>query len=331
MNPTAQYWKGKKVLITGLTGFVGSWLAEKLVELDADVHGLVRRHAAGGFDNLERVKGRVKMTDGDLSDTGSLLSAMKKNDIQVVFHLGAQSFVPYSFAAPIDTYQHNIMGTANLLEAVRIYDRLERMHFAGSSEEYGLVRPEETPITEDNPLRPMSPYALTKVAGDLMCWTHFKAYKIPVVRTRAFNHTGPRRGDTFVTSTVTRQAAEVKHGSRKEFELGNLDAKRDFSDARDIIVGYMLAVEKGEVGDVYNLASGKAYSIRELVDIACRHAGVKPVIRQDPARMRPSDVPLLLGSFKKAHEKFGYEPTIPFEKTIADLFAYQEQKMLAGK
>ncbi len=331
MQPNASFWKGKRVLITGITGFVGSWMAETLLPLGAEVHGLVRRHAVPRFDNIEHILDHVKLVAGDLSDTHSLYSALKQNEIDVLFHLGAQSFVPQSFKAPVDTYLTNVIGTVNVLEAARMYDGLEKMQFAGSSEEYGLVHPDEVPIKETNPLRPLSPYGVSKVAGDFACFDHFKSYKVPVVRTRAFNHTGPRRGQSFVTATVTRQAAEIKLGKRDSFELGNLDAKRDFSDARDIVKGYMLAIEKADAGDVYNLASGTAYSVRELVDLTCKLAGIKPVIRQDPSKMRPSDVPLLVGDCSKAKAKFGYSPTIPFEKTVGDMIEWQLDNVRSGK
>ncbi len=331
MQINESYWKGKRVLVTGITGFVGSWMAEKLLPMGAQVFGLVRRHAAPEYENIGHLLGRVKLVDGDLSDQHSLLAAMLESEANVLFHFAAQSFVPHSFKAPVDTYLTNAIGTVNVLEAVRIYDALEKMHFAGSSEEYGLVMSDELPIKETNPLRPQSPYAVSKIASDFACYNHFKSYGVPVVRTRAFNHTGPRRGQSFVTATICRQAAEMKLGKRDAFELGNLEAKRDFSDVRDIVEGYMLAVEKGELGDVYNLASGKAYSVKEVVDIASRLAGVKASVRQDASKMRPSDVPLLVGDSTKARQKLGYRPSIPFEQTIADLLAWQEENTRSVK
>ena len=274
---------------------------------------------------------KITFVTGDLSDQRSIYDSLKKNEIDVVFHLAAQSFVPQSFKAPVDTYLTNVIGTVNVLEAVRQYDGVEKMMFAGSSEEYGLVHPDEVPIKETNPLRPLSPYAVSKIAGDFACYNHFKSYGVPVVRTRAFNHTGPRRGQSFVTATIARQAAEIKLGKRAAFELGNLDAKRDFSDVRDVVRGYMLAIEKAENGEVYNIASGHAYSIKQVVELASELAGIKAAVRQDPSKMRPSDVPILLGDYSKAKATFGYEPTIAFEKTFADLLDWQIANVKAGK
>ncbi len=331
MKANSDYWNGKRVLITGITGMAGSWLAEALVPLGAKVTGIVRRHAVPNFDNLDAVIGKVSLVGADLSDMRSLYDGLKKSEAEVVFHLAAQSFVPQSFRAPIDTYTTNVIGTVNVLEAVRLYDGIEKMQFAGSSEEYGLVLPDEVPIRETNPLRPLSPYAVSKVAGDFACYNHFKSYGVPVVRTRGFNHTGPRRGQSFVTATVARQAAEMKLGKRDAFELGNMDAKRDFSDVRDIVLGYMLAVEKAEVGEVYNLCSGNSVSVKELVELACKLTGVANKVRQDPAKMRPSDVPVLQGDCTKAQKAFGYAPSIPFEKTFADLLEWQTNNVKSGK
>jgi len=318
-------------MITGITGFAGSWLAQTLLGHGAKVYGMVRRHAVQNVENIEHILDKITLIEGDLLDQNSVKQALEKYEVTVLFHLAAQSYVPQSFKAPSETYMTNVIGTANVLEAARMYGKLEKMHFAGSSEEYGLVKPEETPITEDNPLRPQSPYAVSKVACDMACYCHHKAYGIPVVITRGFNHTGPRRGYTFVTSVITRQAAEIKLGKRKRFELGNLDAKRDFTDVRDIVKGYMLAVEKGAAGEVYNLCSGKAYSISQVVDIACEKLAIKREVWQDPERMRPSDVPLLLGSYAKAEKAFGFKPTIEFEDTLDDMLQWQLQNVKSGK
>ncbi len=325
------YWKGRRVLITGVTGFVGSWLAETLLPMGVKVFGLVRRHATPNLENIEHIMDKLTLIEGDLLDQNSIKQALEKNEVSVLFHLGAQSYVPQSFKAPTETYLTNVIGTANVLEAARMYGKLEKLQFAGSSEEYGLVKPNETPITELNQLRPQSPYAVSKIACDMACYCHHKTYGIPTVITRGFNHTGPRRGFTFVTSVITRQAAEIKLGKRKQFELGNLEAKRDFTDVRDMVRGYMLAVEKAKLGEPYNLCSGKAYAVSQLVDIVCAKLGIEKKVWQDPERMRPSEVPLLLGSYAKAEKDFGFRPTIAFEDTLADMLEWQLANVKAGK
>ena len=303
---------------------MGSHLADKLIEMGANVHGIVRRHAVPDYPDIKHLHGKIRLYTADLLDTNSLYSALKESEATSLFHLAAQSFVPLSFTAPVATYETNIMGTSNLLEAVRRYDKLDGMQFAGSSEEYGLVHENETPIKETNPLRPLSPYGASKVAGDMMCYTHHKCYGLPIVRTRAFNHEGPRRGINFVTSVIAAQVVLGQTQGRKKLVLGNLDPIRDFMDVRDTLLGYMLAIEKGERGDVYNLASGRGLTIRETAEIGIREGGLEGemTVEVDKKRYRPADVMVLIGDYSKAKEKLGWEPKIPFEQTMRDMIEY---------
>ena len=323
-EPSESFWADRRVFITGISGFMGSHLSEKLVSMGAKVYGLLRRHAVPQYPNITHMKGKIKLIEGNLVDMPSIISALKESQASVLFHLAAQSYVPLSFQAPYDTYKTNIMGTANVLEALRHYEGIEKMQFAGSSEEYGLAYENELPIKETNPLRPLSPYAASKVAGDYMCYTHFKCYKIPVVRTRAFNHTGPRRGLHFVTSIVARQVARGIKFKEKKLVMGNPEPRRDFSDVRDIMKGYMLAIEKGKSGEVYNLGSGKSMSIGELVKTAIKIGGLegKMTVEIDKSRYRPAEVMVLQCDNSKAKKELGWEPTIPFEKTMKDLIDY---------
>lgn len=323
-QPNPSYWKNKNVFITGITGFAGSWLAEKLLEFNANVCGLVRRRSVPNVHNIKHIQDRIKLIPGDLLDQSSIQKALIENGIQVVFHLAAQSYVPQSFSAPIDTYMTNVVGTANILEAVRLADKADigAVHFAASSEEYGLVKEDEIPIKETNPLRPLSPYAVSKVACDLMCFAHYKAYGIPVVRTRGFNHTGPRRGEMFVTSIVTKQIALAKKTGKRELIIGNPEPVRDFTDVRDIVRGYMLAVEHAKKGDVYNLCSGKGRSVKELCNEALRVGNVNMNIVVDKSRYRPADVLVLIGDASKAKKELGWEIEIPFAQTLNDLINY---------
>lgn len=329
-KPKKQYWEDKNVFITGVTGFVGSWLAEKLLELNANVCGLVRRRSVPNIQNIIHIQNKIKLIPGDLLDHSSIQKALEENDIEVIFHLAAQSYVPQSFHAPVDTYMTNIIGTANVLEAVRLADKIniKGMTFAGSSEEYGLVKEDEIPINENNPLRPLSPYGVSKVACDMMCYSHNKAYGIPVVRTRAFNHTGPRRGEMFITSVVAKQVAQAKKTDAKELIIGNPDPIRDFSDVRDIVDGYMLAVEHGKRGSVYNFASGNGITIRELCEKAIKIGNANMKIKIDKSKYRPAEVMVLIGDATKAKKELGWEPKISFEKTLSDMIKYWEEKIL---
>jgi GDP-4-dehydro-6-deoxy-D-mannose reductase len=311
----------KKALITGITGFVGSHLAELLLEAGVwEVYGTVRWRSKR--ENIEHLT-EVNLVECELRDSVSVEKMISQVQPDYIFHLAAQSFVPTSWNAPSDTLSNNILGQVNILEAVRRAGIKPRILVACSSEEYGLVMPSEIPITEENPLRPLSPYGVSKVAQDLLGYQYFKSYGMHIVRTRAFNHTGPRRGYVFVSSDFARQIAEIEKGLRPPFIFtGNLSAQRDFTDVRDIVKGYLMALDYGEPGEVYQLCSGKALAISELLEILLSMTNVAIEVRQDPARLRPSDVPVLLGSHAKFHEQTGWKPQIPLEQTMADLLNY---------
>ncbi|MBI3456851.1 MAG: GDP-mannose 4,6-dehydratase, partial [Candidatus Rokubacteria bacterium] len=245
-----------------------------------------------------------------------------------VFHLAAQSYVPTSWLIPGETLTGNVTCQVNLFEAARELELPARFHIAGSSEEYGLVRTEELPIREDHPLRPLSPYAVSKVAQDLLAYQYWQSYRLHTVRTRGFNHTGPRRGEVFVTSNLARQIAEVEKGRREPVVwIGNLDAIRDFTDVRDMVRAYWLALEHGEPGEVYNLCSGRGYTIRNVLEILLGLAQARVEVREDPARLRPSDVPVLVGDGTRFRQISGWQPTMPFEVTLKDLLDYWRQRV----
>jgi len=205
------------------------------------------------------------------------------------------------------------------------------IQIACSSEEYGLVYPEETPIKETNPLRPLSPYAVSKVTQDFLGYQYHQSYGIKVIRTRGFNHTGPRRGEVFVTSNFASQLARIEAGQREpKIRVGNLDAIRDFTDVRDMVRAYWLAVTKATPGEVYNIASGDGISIRELLERLIALCKVEVEIETDPARLRPSDVEILVGDNSKFCEATGWKPQIPFDQTLADTLEYWRAMVASG-
>lgn len=316
-----------RVLITGITGFVGSHLAEyALGKEGVEVFGTVRWRSR--MDNVEHILDRIHLLDCDLRDNVAVRKTLEEVKPDYIFHLAAQSFVPTSWKAPAETLTTNIISELNLLESIRDLALDTRIQVAGSSEEYGLVYEHEAPIKEDNPLRPLSPYAVSKVAQDYLAYQYHQSYGIFAVRTRAFNHTGPRRGQVFVSSDFSRQVAMIEKGKKEPvIEVGNLEARRDFSDVRDIVRGYWLALEKGEAGEVYNLGSGKAITIRELLDLILSLSHLDIEVRQVPERMRPSDVELLLCDYSKINRATGWKPEIPLEKTIADLLEYWRERV----
>ena len=316
-----------RVLITGITGFVGSHFAEFLLARGAEVFGSVRWRSK--MDNIEHLRGRVTLIESDLRDFFSVRNLLEQSQPDYIIHLAAQSFVAASWQTPSETITNNTISQTHLLEGTRQVCPKARFLAIGSSEEYGLVYPEELPIRETNPLRPLSPYAVSKVAQDLMGYQYYKSYGLHVVRTRAFNHTGPRRGENFVTSNFSRQVAEIEAGLREPvISVGDLKPTRDFSDVRDIVRGYWLLLERGTAGEVYNLCSGVDWSIERVLHFLLAESKTSGIeVRQDPARLRPSDVPILRGDAEKMRKATGWEPRIALEDTLRDLLEYWRQRV----
>ena len=308
----------RRVLVTGITGFVGSHLVDYILGRgDAEVFGTLRWRSRS--ENIEHFRSSVTLIECDLRDSTSTRDMLESVRPDWIFHLAAQSFVPTSWNAPHESISTNALGQLNLFEAIRRIGIKPRIQIAGSSEEYGLVHENELPIKETNPLRPLSPYAVSKVTQDLLAYQYFKSYGLDAVRTRGFNHEGPRRPPVFVASDFAHQIAAIERGEHEPVMfVGNLEARRDFSDVRDVVKAYWLALEKGEPGEVYNICSGKAYSIQEVLDLLLGMSESKIEVRQDPRRLRPSDVPVLLGDNSKFCATTNWKPTIPFEQTLKD-------------
>lgn len=291
-------WNDKNILITGADGFVGSYLAEELIKEQSNVYGLIQRGTGDLYSkNLSDhgIKDDLKIIEGDLTDITSLGNALDVANPDYVFHLAAQSFVPASFQNPLGTQMVNCMGTANLLDAIRIKDYDPKIIFAGSSDEYGLVitseeqykrlkskygiifpEPEnipELPITENNPLRPMSPYATSKVYGDFLMRNYFNSFGLNTVVSRAFNHEGAGRGPMFVTSVITDQVFKLKCGVADSIKIGNINAFKDWSHVTDTIRGYMKLASNGKSGDVYNQGSMRTTSVLSYILISLEESG----------------------------------------------------------
>lgn len=316
-----------RVLVTGITGFVGSHLAEYLLTRDGvEVFGLLRWRS--DTSNIDPIMTKLKLIECDLRDAFSVEKALRSIKPRKIFHLASQSFVPASWNAPLETMMTNVMGQVNLLEAVRKMEWDCWIQIAGTSEEYGSVQPEESPIRETNPFRPLSPYAVSKVTQDLLGYQYHRSFKMNIVTTRAFNHTGPRRGERFMTSSFSKQIALIEKGKIPPVvKVGNLEPRRDFTDVRDVVQAYWLATERCEAGKAYNVCSGKAYSAKETLDLLLAMTKASIKIEEDPARLRPSDVKLLVGDNTKFTQATGWRPTIPFEKTLEDLLNYWRQKV----
>lgn len=316
------------VLITGITGMAGSHLAEYLLEKgDCDIHGTLRWRSSR--ENIAAIEKRVMLHNCELRDPYSvtrLLSAIKPD---YIFHFAAQSSVAQSWNSPQDTMMNNITPEMNVFESLRLLEAVDtKVLVAGSSEEYGMVYETELPVTEMNPLRPMSPYGVSKVTQSVLGFQYYHNFGIQVIRTRSFNHTGPRRSDVFVTSNFAKQIAEIELGIKEPvIKVGNLSAKRDFSDIRDIVKAYDLAIRHGEAGEVYNIGSGVSYSISDILEMLLSLSDVSIVVQEEPNRMRPSDVPELRCDFSKFNRITGWRPCISIQQTLEDLLNDWRKKL----
>jgi GDP-4-dehydro-6-deoxy-D-mannose reductase len=315
-----------RILITGITGFAGSHLADfALAQGGVEVFGTARWRSPS--QNIEHIAGEITVIDADLRDASSVESLVADIKPDWIFHLAAQSYVVSSWKLPSETITTNIVGTVNIFEAVRRVKYSPRILVACSSEEYGYVEPHEVPITEDNPLRPLSPYGVSKVGQDLLSYQYFKSYGLEVVRTRAFNHTGPRRGRVFVCSNFATQIVEAQKGLRPHVSVGNLEAVRDFTDVRDTVRAYWFALEAATPGEVYNICSGTGYSIREVLEKLLALAGADVPVVVDETRLRPSDVPLLIGDYSKFQKETGWRPEVPFDQSLSDILDYWRERI----
>lgn len=324
-----------KALITGTTGFVGSHLVDYIMANHPEVEIFGIKRWRSPMDNLSHIKGNMALYDADLRDLVSLISMIKEIKPDVVFHLAAQSYVPYSYVAPVDTLTTNVIGTANLLEAVRLIGIDPLIHICSSSEVYGQVKPDEVPIRETNPFRPASPYAVSKIAEDMLGLQYFLAYGMKTVRTRMFTHTGPRRGEVFATSNFAKQIALIEVGKQAPvIYVGNLDSVRTFADVRDAVKAYWLLSEKffeGRIpaGEVYNIGGNTTMTIGEMLERLLSLSSFKDItIEVDKARLRPVDVTLQIPCCDKFKEATGWEPQIPFVQTLYDLLQFWREKVV---
>lgn len=317
-----------RVLITGITGFVGSHLADFILANSPGtrIYGLARWRSPTG--NIEHILDRIALEPGDLTDLPSLKAILLRVKPDVIFHLAAQSYVPFSYSSPVATLNTNVIGTCNLLEAVRELKSASRydpvIHICSSSEVYGQVRENEVPIKEDNPFRPASPYAVSKVGEDMLAFQYWLSWKIKAIRTRMFTHTGPRRGDVFASSSFAKQIAAIEAGLVPPVvKVGNLESIRTFLDARDAVKAYWILVNKCRPGEVYNIGGVETMTVGEMLNRLIKLSKKKNIaVEVDPARLRPSDVTLQIPCIDKFVEATGWKPEIKFDKTLEDLLGY---------
>ena len=320
-----------RILITGVTGMVGSHLVDHVLAnyADVEVHGLMRWRSP--IDNIRHAIDRISVHLADLNDLGSLIRLLETVQPDRIFHLAAQSYVTTSFTAPVDTLRTNVIGTSNLLEAVRLSGVEARIHICSSSEVYGQVMEGDLPIRETMPFRPASPYAVSKVGEDMIAYQYGLSFGLHVLRTRMFTHTGPRRGAVFAESAFARQIARIEVGLQSEpVRVGNLDSVRTYADVRDAVRAYWLLLEKCPPGEVYNIGGTRTVTIGEILEILKSMARVPVEHVVDPYLLRPSDVTLQVPDISRFQKATGWTPEIELEQTLGDLLNYHRQSLVAG-
>jgi GDP-4-dehydro-6-deoxy-D-mannose reductase len=305
-----------RVLITGIAGFAGSHLAELALREGAEVTGTVL--PGSSLDNLATARSRVRTLPCDLTEAGAVARVVAELQPDRVFHLAGAAVVGTSWTRRAEVLRANLDGAFQLLEALR--PRPVPTLVVSSGEVYGRVPEELQPIRETQPICPISPYALSKACLELYAGYYVRVEWVPAVIVRAFNHVGPRQGPGFVWSDIARQVAAIERGLQPPIlEIGDTSSRRDFTDVRDMVRAYWLALERGTPGDVYNAASGRTTTIRELVDGFLGLAKCPIEVRQSPERMRPIDIPLLSGDASRLRALTGWAPAIPLDQTLEDV------------
>lgn len=300
-----------RALVTGASGFVGRHLVDALRRQGDEVLA-----CGGPHDD------RSDFFPIDLADAESLRAALEAGRPNVIFHLAAQTFVPDSLRSPIESYQTNALGSARLAEAVRAYDAdpMPRIVFASSAEVYGIRDPSEYPLHERLDLRPANPYGASKAAAEAFLLSGARSFGLDVVVARAFNHIGPNQSERFVVASLAAQLARIAGGGEPQMYVGSLSSARDFLDVRDVVEAYLALARRGEGAQIYNVCSGRAVTIRDVLRELISIARVPVEVREDPERMRASEIPLSVGNSEKLRKTTGWQPTIPLAYSLLEIY-----------
>ena len=314
----------KKILITGITGFVGSHMADYILNnTDCKIYGLKTPNSQ--LRNIHHIKEEITLLNGDLIDQSSLVNVLRKINPDEIYHFGAMSWVTPSWDMPAAYMQTNAIGTINLFEAIKFVGCKSKVLISCTPEEYGDVPKEEIPIIEETRIHPINPYAASKAAQDMVCMVYFATYGIPIIRTRAFNHEGPRRDILGANASFAYQIAKIERGLQEPIiKVGNLEAKRNFTDVLDLVKAYFLSMEKGVPGELYLIGSQNIYTMKDCLDTLIDLSSEKDKISYeiDPERVRPTELKTFIGNFEKFNKLTGWEPTIPFRKTMKSVLDY---------
>ena len=313
--------KKKKAFITGIAGFAGSFLAEELLNSGYQVSGsLFGKESSKNIKHLKKDITTLKLDVQKPKECNKVIRQIKPD---YIFHLAAFSSVGKSFENERLTYSINFDGTINMLSSALELKNLEKFVFVSSADAYGLFKPAGKTLTESQPFNPNSPYAVSKAAAEYACSYYVNRFNLPVAFARSFNHTGPRQSDTFVVASFAHQIARIEAKKAKPtLYVGDLSARRDFSDVRDIVRGYRLLAEKGKPGQAYHFCSGKAVSIRKILDLLLKLSIRTITVKTDKARLRKNDIPVLRGSNLKAKKQLEYRPNYELPVTLKDILEY---------
>jgi GDP-4-dehydro-6-deoxy-D-mannose reductase len=308
-------------LITGICGFAGRHLAQHLLESGENVFGTYLDFADRAL--LGPLERRVGLLQGDVRNPRKMGVVLRRTQPDVIYHLAAQASIAVSLVKPVATVDTNVTGTIGVLEAVKRESPGARVLFPSSSDVYGLVRPKDVPIRETQPVAPRNPYAASKVAAEEICRQYARAHGLSIVIARSFNHTGPGQAPGFVIPDFASQIAALERRRRGgTMKVGNLAARRDLSDVRDVVRGYRLLALKGKPGEIYHLGSGQARRIGDYLAMLLEMAKVQIKITADPARQRPSDLPILVADCARTRRRTGWRPRVALERTLADTLDY---------
>lgn len=305
-----------RCLVTGAPGFAGSHLVAHLLTTGAEVSGIAL--PGESLARLEGLSGKVDIRTADIADADGLRDAAK-GDFDVVFHLAALASVPASLKDPAAAFRVNTLGTINLLEALKSSPP-GRLVYISTADVYGRVPQENLPVRETEATRPANPYAASKVAAEAACLQYWRTFGLPVIILRPFNHTGPGQALGFAPSDFAAAIARIEKGIQEPLlTVGNLESSRDFSDVRDIVRAYVLAARTAEPGEIYNISSGVPVKIASILETLLGLCSLDIEVAQDPARLRPSDTPVVVGDNSKFKTRTGWLPAIPLEETLAAL------------
>lgn len=313
----------KKILITGMTGFAGQYLAALLLkDLDVEIHGTY--HSEEGRARISDLAEKVILHQADLTVKEEVEKVINDSAPMEVYHLAAQTSPSESMKDPAATLMTNTLSELYLFEALKSQNNPStRVLAVASAEVYGAVSPEDLPIDENTPLRPVSPYAVSKITQDYLALQYFLSHRMQIIRARPFNHIGPRQQSKFVLPMFAKQVAEIDKGLKDPvMKVGNLKARKDFTDVRDIVRAYALLMEKGEAGEVYNIGSGKSVAIQEMLDMLLSLTDKKITVEIDQDLYRPLDTPDVICDYTKLKELTGWEPEIKLETTLRDTLEY---------